>query len=155
MSLPADMKAHNRQLIEEFRAAGGAREDRSLLLLTTTGARGGQPHTAPMMYVPDGERLLVIASNAGAPGHPDWYHNLVAHPNVTVEVAGERYEARAVVTAGEERERLFAQIAERYPFFTNHQAQVSRKIPVVALIRVNEGDRVMGNDGVVGERWDL
>src|SRR5262245_28376012 len=109
--LPADMKAHNRQLIEEFRAAGGALEGRQLLLLTTTGARSGRPHTAPMMYVPDGDRLLVIASNAGAARDPDWYQNLVADPQVTVEANGETYPATAVVTRGEERDRLFRQIA--------------------------------------------
>ncbi|MDF3041058.1 MAG: deazaflavin-dependent nitroreductase family protein [Thermomicrobiales bacterium] len=87
------------------------------------------------MYVPDGDRLLVIASNAGAPSHPDWYDNLRARPAVTVEVAGETYQATAVVTGGTERDRLFAEIAANYPFFTDHQARVSRQIPVVALVR--------------------
>jgi deazaflavin-dependent oxidoreductase (nitroreductase family) len=144
VTMPADMKAHNRQLIAEFRAAGRQLEDRPLLLLTTTGARGGRPHTAPMMYVPegpDGGRLLVIASNAGAPRHPDWYFNLVAHPQVTVEVAGESYPATAVVLEGAERDRVFAAICERYPFFRDHQAGISRQIPVVALVR---GDGVSG-----------
>jgi deazaflavin-dependent oxidoreductase (nitroreductase family) len=129
------MKAHNRQVIEEFRAAGRKLDDRPLLLLTTTGRHSGQPHTAPMMYVPDGDRLLVIASNAGAPHHPDWYHNLLAHPKVTVEVDGETYAAKAIVSTGEERARLFAQIAEKYPFFNDHQAKINREIPVVALVR--------------------
>ena len=134
-ALPADMKAHNRQLIEEFRAAGGSLEGRPLLLLTTTGARGGRPHTAPMMFVPDGDRLLVIASNAGAPRHPDWYHNLVANPRVTVEANGETYPATAIVTQGPERDRLFKDIAAQYPFFNDHQANIDRTIPVVALER--------------------
>jgi len=133
--LPTDMKAHNRQLIEEFRAHGGVLEGRPLLLLTTTGARTGRRRTTPMMYVPDGDRLLVLASNSGAPAHPDWYHNLVAHPVVTVEVDGRTYDATAVVTTGEERDRLFARTVERYPFFAEHQAKVSRTIPVVALER--------------------
>jgi deazaflavin-dependent oxidoreductase (nitroreductase family) len=133
--LPQDMRAHNRKVIEEFRANKGA-GDRPLLLLTTTGRRTGQRRTTPMMYVPDGDRLLVIASNAGAPKHPDWYHNLVADPRVTVEVGPQTYEATAVVTTGEERERLFAAIQEKYPFFTEHQAGVERQIPVVALERV-------------------
>lgn len=135
MALPSDMKAHNRQLIDEFRAAGRRFEGRPMLLLTTTGARGGKPHTAPMMFVPDGDRLLVIASNAGAPAHPDWYYNLVANPSVTVEVAGEAYEATATPLAGEERDQVFDQIAAQYPFFNDHQAGVSRTIPVVALGR--------------------
>jgi deazaflavin-dependent oxidoreductase (nitroreductase family) len=135
------MKAHNRRTIEEFRAAGGSAGERPMLLLTTTGARSSQPHTTPLMYVPDGDRLLVIASNAGAPSHPDWFYNLCARPEVTVEVAGEIYQATAVVTGGAERDRLFADIAENYPFFTDHQARVSRQIPVVALVRNDDSAR--------------
>ncbi|SRR6266550_2729368 len=132
--LPADIKEHNRRLMAEFRANKGV-GDRHLLLLTTTGAKTGLRRTTPMMYVPDGDRLLVIASNAGAPRHPDWFHNLVANPEVMVEVGADRYDATAVVTDGAERDRLFAGIAERYPFFADHQAGVSRQIPVVALLR--------------------
>jgi deazaflavin-dependent oxidoreductase (nitroreductase family) len=135
MSMPADIKAHNRKLIEEFRSAGRELGGRHILLLTTTGARTGQPHTTPMMYVPDGDRLLVFASNAGAPRHPDWYRNLVAHPEATVEAAGEAYPARAEVTTGAERDRLFARTIEQYPFFADHQSKIKRKIPVVALVR--------------------
>jgi deazaflavin-dependent oxidoreductase (nitroreductase family) len=134
--LPSDMKAHNRKVIEEFRANGGAPEGRPLLLLNTTGVRTGIRRTTPMMYVPDGDRLLVIASNAGAPKDPDWYRNLVADPAVTVEVGAEVYAATAVVTTGDERARLFAGIVERYPFFADHQAGISREIPVVALERL-------------------
>jgi len=129
------MGAHNRQLIEQFRAAGGRLGERQLLLLTTIGRRSGLPRTTPMMFIPDGERILVVASNAGAPRHPDWYRNLVANPSVTVERDGETYLATAVPLAGRERDETFARIAERYPFFTEHQAQVSRHIPVVALVR--------------------
>ncbi len=130
---------YNRQLIEDFRAnreAGGDKfAGRPLLLLTTTGARSSQRRTTPMMYIPDGQRLLVIASNAGAPRHPDWYYNLVAHPEVTVEVGSEQFEATAVVTDGAERERLWARVTELYPFFLEHQAKTSRQIPVIALER--------------------
>jgi deazaflavin-dependent oxidoreductase (nitroreductase family) len=132
--LPADMKAHNRKVIEEYRANKGA-GGRPLLLLTTIGARTGEPRTTPMMYVPDGDRLLVIASNAGAPKHPDWYRNLVANPDVTVEVDAEKYQATAEVPSGAERDRLFAGIVEKYPFFADHQAGVTRTIPVVVLVR--------------------
>jgi deazaflavin-dependent oxidoreductase (nitroreductase family) len=132
--LPADMKAHNRKVIEEYRANKGA-GGRPLLLLTTTGARTGEPRTTPMMYVPDGDRLLVIASNAGAPKHPDWYHNVVANPDVTVEVDAEEYGATAQVPSGAERDRLFAGIVAKYPFFADHQAGVTRTIPVVVLVR--------------------
>jgi F420H(2)-dependent quinone reductase len=133
--LPGDIKEHNRKLIEEFRANGRRLGDRSLLLLTTIGRRSGRPRTTPMMFERDGDRLLVFASNAGAPKHPDWYLNLQADPHVTVEVDGEEYRATAVVTEGEERDRLFAGTIERYPFFADHQAAVTRTIPVVALLR--------------------
>ena len=130
---------YNQRLIEDFRADrsknGDAFKDRPLLLLTTTGARSGQRRTTPMMYIREGERLLVIASNAGAPKHPDWYHNLVAHPHVTVEVGKETFDATAVVTEGEERQRFWASTIEKYPFFADHQAKVTRQIPVVALER--------------------
>jgi len=134
-----EREEHNQQLIAEFRAAREAGEDpmpgRPLVLLTTTGARTGKRRTTPMMYVSDGDRLLVFASNAGAPKHPDWHHNLVAHPEVTVEVGREVYDAFAVVTEGAERERLWARTVERYPFFAEHQAQIKRQIPVIALER--------------------
>ncbi|BCB90621.1 nitroreductase family deazaflavin-dependent oxidoreductase [Phytohabitans suffuscus] len=135
MTIPDDIKAHNREVIERFRAAGGSAHGRPLLLLTTTGARTGRPHTAPMMFVPHGDDVLVVASNAGAPRHPDWYRNLVAHPDVVVEVGGETYQATAVVPRGAERDRVFAGVAERYPFFADHQAKVTRRIPVVVLAR--------------------
>jgi deazaflavin-dependent oxidoreductase (nitroreductase family) len=134
-----DQKDYNRQLIKDFRAnrnnPDGPFKSRPLLLLTSTGARSGQPHTAPMMYIPDGDRLLVIASNVGAPVHPDWYHNLVAHPEVTVEVGAETYDAIAIVTEGEERQRLWTRIVESRPFFAEHQAKTTRQIPVIALSR--------------------
>ncbi len=135
----ADQNEYNRRLIEDFRANqgtdGGPFEGRPLLLLTTTGARSGQRRTTLMMYIPDGERLLVIASNIGAPKHPDWYHNLVAHPRVTVEVGAETFEATAVVVEDPERRQVWARIVEQYPFFAEHQAKTTRQIPVIALER--------------------
>ena len=134
-----DQNDYNSHLIEEFRAnrgaSGGSFAGRPLLLLTTTGAKSGQRRTTPMMYIPDGDRLLVIASNIGAPRHPDWYRNLVTHSDVTVEVGDETFEATAVVTEGLEREQLWAMIVERYPFFAEHQAKTTRQIPVIALER--------------------
>ena len=133
--MPDDIREHNRKLIAEFRAAGGVLPERPLLLLTTIGARTGRKHTAPMMYVEIDDRLFVIASNAGAPEDPQWFRNLVADPLVTVEHAGEVYQATAVVPSGDERDRLFGEIAQRYPFFTEHQSRVTRRIPVVELAR--------------------
>jgi deazaflavin-dependent oxidoreductase (nitroreductase family) len=129
----------NRLVIEEFRAGsgrvGGHWEGRDLLLLTTTGRRSGRPHTTPVVYTPDGDRLLVYASKGGAPTHPDWYLNLVAEPRVVVEVGGDRYEAIATPLEGAERDRLFAEHAARWPAFAEYQAGTSRVIPVVALER--------------------
>lgn len=133
-----DSKEINRRVIEQFRAGGpieGMHRDR-LLLLTTTGAKTGQSHTTPMMFHPDGERLLVIASNAGAPRHPHWYLNLAANPRVTVEVGDERYDAVAAAATGAERERLWSMLKQAYPFFAEHEQQVDREIPVVILTRV-------------------
>jgi deazaflavin-dependent oxidoreductase (nitroreductase family) len=132
-----DVREINRKVIEQFRAGGevdGMHRDR-LVLLTTTGARTGQPHTTPMMFHRDGGRLLVIASNAGAPRHPDWYVNLVRQPLVSVEVGEDTYEAQAVPVTGAERERLWAELKEQYPFFAEHEAMMERTIPVVALTR--------------------
>ena len=135
----ADRNDWNRQTIEEFRASGGKVggmwEGRPLLLLTTTGAKSGQRHTTPTMYLADGDRLLVFASKGGAPTNPAWYHNLLAHPEVTVEVGSKTYEATATVLSGEERDRLYARQAERFPQFAEYQAKTSRKIPVIALER--------------------
>jgi deazaflavin-dependent oxidoreductase (nitroreductase family) len=136
MTIPTDMNAHNRAVIEQFRAAGGTAHDRPMLLLTTTGRRTGRRRTTPMMFIPHGDDLLVIASNAGAAKDPDWYRNLVAHPRVVVEVKGETYEATAAVPEGEDRDRLFAGVVEQYPFFADHQAKAGRTIPVVALQRI-------------------
>jgi deazaflavin-dependent oxidoreductase (nitroreductase family) len=134
-----DHNAHNHRIIEELRASRGKSDNpfvnRRLLLLTTTGAKSGQPRTKPMLYIPDGDRLLVIASNAGAPTHPDWYRNLLAHPQVTVEVGNETFAATATVAEGEERQQLWEKIVALYPFFTEHQAKVSREIPVIVLER--------------------
>ncbi|MCB8901448.1 MULTISPECIES: nitroreductase/quinone reductase family protein [unclassified Streptomyces] len=143
------MPDFNQQVIEEFRAnggrVGGMFEGAALLLLTTTGARSGRAHTNPAVYVRDGARLLVFASNAGGPKHPAWFHNLSADPYVTVELGTpegtvERFGATAVVTEGEERDRLYAEQAGRDPGFAAYQAATDRIIPVVALHRVDLGD---------------
>ena len=135
----AEKNDWNRQTIEAFRANGGKvsgmGEGTPLLLLTTTGAKSGQRHTTPTMYLRDGDRLLIFASKQGAPTNPDWYHNLVTHPQVTVEVGSETYEATATILTGEERDRLYARQAELYPQFGEYQANTTREIPVVALER--------------------
>ena len=135
----SDRNAWNNKIIEEFRANGGRVsgqfEGAHLLLLTTTGAKSGLKRTTPLGYTSDGERMIVAASVMGAPKNPDWYHNLVAHPEVTVEIGGETFDAIATVVEGEERERLWAKFVEGYPFIEEHQAKTTRKIPLVALKR--------------------
>lgn len=108
-----------------------------MLLLTTTGAKSGRRHTTPLVYLPDGERFVIIASKGGAPNHPDWYHNLLAQPEVAVEVGTESFPATATVVTGEERDRLYATQASLRPAFAEYQAKTERRIPVVALHRRN------------------
>jgi deazaflavin-dependent oxidoreductase (nitroreductase family) len=130
-----DIQEINRRVIEQFRAGGeieGMHRER-LLLLTTKGARTGSERTTPMMFHQDGDRLVVMASNAGARKPPDWYANLTANPSVTVETGNESYPATATVLAGDERERLWTEITELYPFFLDHEKKAEREIPLVAL----------------------
>lgn len=133
----------NRQVIEEFRAnagrVGGPFEGGRLILLTTTGARTGARHTNPVGYLPDGDRIVVIASAGGAPRHPDWFHNLVANPRVTVEDGVFTYEAEATVLTGAEREELWARAVESDPGWAAYQDKTTRRIPVVALKQVSGG----------------
>jgi deazaflavin-dependent oxidoreductase (nitroreductase family) len=136
----ADPNEWNQAIIKEFRAnggkVGGQFAGAPVLLLTTTGAKTGRSLTTPVMYLDAGDRRLVFASKAGAPTNPAWYHNLIAHPTVTVEVGDETYQARAVPVTGEERDRLYAKQVSLYPGFGDYQAKTTRVIPVVALERV-------------------
>ncbi|MFC3502880.1 nitroreductase/quinone reductase family protein [Micromonospora krabiensis] len=134
----------NQQIIDEFRATGGRVagpfEGARLILLTTTGARTGRPHTTPVGYLPDdGGRILVIASAGGAPRHPDWFRNILAEPLVTVEDGIFTYQARAVVLAGAERDERFARAVEADPGWADYQAKTSREIPVIALEPADAG----------------
>jgi deazaflavin-dependent oxidoreductase (nitroreductase family) len=133
-----DMEEFNRGVIEEFRAndgkVGGPFEGAPVLLLTTVGAKSGEHRTTPVMYLPDGERMIIFASLGGAPNNPAWYHNLVANPSTTVEVGRDKVEVDAVVTSGEERDRLFDEQAALYPQFADYAQKTTRQIPVVALV---------------------
>jgi deazaflavin-dependent oxidoreductase (nitroreductase family) len=134
------MSDFNQNLVNEFRAndgkVGGQFAGSPLMILTTIGAKSGQPRTIPLVYTKDGERIVIIASKGGAPTNPDWYYNLVANPNATVELPGETFQVKAVITQGEERDRLFNQQAEIMPGFADYQRNTTRLIPVVALERI-------------------
>jgi deazaflavin-dependent oxidoreductase (nitroreductase family) len=134
--------AFNEALIEDVRANNGEATSgrfvgRPLILLTTTGAKSGKQRTIPLVYTRDGDRYVIIASKGGSPSHPDWYHNLVRNPSVRLEVGGESFAARATLAQGAERERLYANQAEKMPNFAEYQRKTSRQIPVVILERVS------------------
>jgi len=134
----SDVEDWNSKIIEEFRAnegkVGGPFAGAPVLLLHTTGAKTGRERVHPMMYLDlDGHRY-VFASKAGADTNPDWYWNLVAHPDVTVEVGTETHEAAAVPVTGDDRDRIYAEQARRYPGFAEYELKTSRIIPVVELI---------------------
>jgi deazaflavin-dependent oxidoreductase (nitroreductase family) len=137
-----DRKAFNQQVVAEYRANGGVLEKTlpgsRLLLLTTTGARSGRPHTTPLGYATDGspDRIILWASNMSAPVHPDWYRNLTADPKVTVELGTDRFEAEAATASGAERERLYQVLITAMPMLSGHQSQTDREIPVVLVTPV-------------------
>ena len=135
------MSDFNSGIVEEFRAnsgkVGGPFQGAPLLLLTSTGAKSGALRVNPMMYLQDGKRLYVFATKAGAPTNPDWYHNLLAHPQATVEVGDERFDVTATVITGAERDEVYQRQAALYPGFAEYETKTSRKIPVVALERTS------------------
>ena len=130
----------NEKIMAEFRAnhgkVGGPFDGAPMMLLTTTGAKSGRSHTTPLVYLQDGQRIVVFGSKGGAPTHPAWYHNLVANPDAVVEVGDDRYTAKATSTSGEERDRLFRTQASLMPPFAEYEKRTTRTIPVVALERV-------------------
>jgi deazaflavin-dependent oxidoreductase (nitroreductase family) len=137
----SELNDYNQRVISEFRAnqgkVGGQLANMPVLLLTMTGAKSGRTITKPLVYTTDGERIVIIASFAGAPKSPAWYNNLVANPVATVEVGSERFQVRAAVTAGEERQRLFDRQAEKMPIFAEYRQKTTRQIPVLVLTRID------------------
>src|SRR5262245_49432666 len=115
----SDFENFNQQMIEQFRTNGGRMDwgPVSMALLTTTGAKTGRRHLTPLAAYEEDGHLYVIASMGGSPRHPAWYHNLVANPTVTVEHAGDAYEAKANVVPPDERDKLFARIVDAMPPF--------------------------------------
>ncbi len=130
----------NAQIIAEFRAnggkCGGPFEGAVMAIVHTTGAKSGAHRENPLCVLPDGDRIALFASKAGAPTNPDWYHNLVANPTVEVEYGTERFAARATVVTGAERDALYARQVEAMPQFAEYERNTDRVIPVVVLERV-------------------
>ena len=135
----SDANEWNKQIIEEFRAndgkVGGHFENMTLLLLHTTGAKSGQPRINPLACIQNGDQFVIMASKGGAPTHPDWYYNLIANPQVSVEVGTEKFEALAKVAEGSERTALFEKLSSFYPNFAEYQKKTTRVIPVITLSR--------------------
>jgi deazaflavin-dependent oxidoreductase (nitroreductase family) len=131
---------YNQANIDEFRAnsgkVGGPFAGKTLLLLHTVGAKSGQERINPVACVADGDRLVIIASKAGAPTNPDWYYNILAHPLVSVEVGTEQFQAQAAIASEPERTRLFNQVVEMMPGFAEYQRKTTRVIPVITLTRI-------------------
>jgi deazaflavin-dependent oxidoreductase (nitroreductase family) len=133
----SEFKEWNRKIIDEFRANGGKVagmfDGKTLLLLHTKGAKSQQERINPLAYVRDGERFVVIASKGGAPTNPDWYYNVLATPEVTVEVGTETFRVHARVAEERERTRLYNKMAEIMPGFEDYRRKTTRKIPVIVL----------------------
>lgn len=136
----SDSNNWNQAVIDEFRAnagkVGGYFAGSTLLILHTIGAKSGQERINPVMYVKDGEHLVIIASKAGAPTNPDWYYNILANPLVTVEVGTEQFQAQAELAPEPERTRLFNKMVDVAPGFAEYQQKTTRVIPVITLTRV-------------------
>jgi deazaflavin-dependent oxidoreductase (nitroreductase family) len=139
VSVPADVNDWNRKIIDEFRAnggrVGGPFAGASLVLVHHYGARSGTERVSPMAYFRDGDRMLVIASAAGSPKNPDWYHNLKAHPQVTVEVGTETFPVRVEELPPTERDEKWREITAVAAGFATYQEKTDRVIPVLALLR--------------------
>ncbi len=133
----SDVHDFNATIIEEFRAnagrLGGQFDGAPVLLLHSTGAKSGKERVNPMMYQQVGDHYAVFASKAGAPTNPDWFHNLVAHPEATIEIGTASMPVRARVATGAERDTIWQTQKERYPGFADYERSTDREIPVVIL----------------------
>ena len=131
------MSDFNTQIIEEFRAnsgkVGGMFEGANMVLLHHTGRKSGDERVTPLVYFPDGERIVIVASKGGAPENPAWYHNLLAAPETTIEIGGETRAVRVSEISGAERDQWWGKIVEISPGFGEYQQNISRVIPLLAL----------------------
>ena len=132
----SDLNNWNQKIIEEFRTSGGRVGNRQLLLLHTVGAKSQQTRVNPVAYIKDGERFVVVAAKGGMATNPDWYHNLLAHPQVTVEVGTEKFQVLATIPEEPERTRLYDQMAAVTKGYAEYQRKTARIIPVILLTRI-------------------
>lgn len=135
-ALPGWIADHLKRYLATDGADGHIWNGVPTLLLTTTGRSSGAALQLPLIYGRDGDRFVIVASRGGAPDHPGWYKNLAALPDVRLQVAAERFTARARTASGEERARLWQVMAKIWPAYDEYQAKTSRQIPVVVLERV-------------------
>lgn len=142
MSGNVNVNEFNQKLIEEYRATqgnvSGIFAGRPLLLLTTLGAKSGEPRTQPLVYTTDGDHIVIIASKGGADTNPAWYYNLVANPEATLELGAETFQVRAIKTEGAERQRLYDAQAALMSTFAEYAQKTTREIPVFVLERIAE-----------------
>jgi len=136
----SDANNWNKAVIDEFRAnagkVGGMFAGRTLLLLHTVGAKSGEERINPVACVKDGDRYVIIASKGGAPTNPHWYHNILAHPKVTVEVGTDQFQVSAAVASEPERTRLYQKMVAVMPGFADYEQKTKRVIPVIILTPV-------------------
>ncbi|GHO49344.1 nitroreductase/quinone reductase family protein [Ktedonospora formicarum] len=134
-----DVNDWDRQIVKEFRAnggnVGGQLAGAPLLLLTTKGAKSGKLHTRPLVYLSEGGDIYIFAGNRGAPTNPGWYHNLVAYPDVMVELGAEKFEARAIVVDSAERDRLGEIQVQKIPALAELKEKMTRSVPAILLER--------------------
>ena len=126
---------HVKRYLETDGAEGHEWRGATVLILTTTGRRSGQERSTPLIYGTNGDDYLVVASKGGAKQHPGWYLNLSEHPQVTVQVRGDRFAARARTASAEEKPQLWATMVGQWPAYADYQKTTSREIPVVVLER--------------------
>jgi len=134
--LPGWIAEHLKKYLASDGADGHIWNGVPTLLLTTTGRKSGDARTLPLIYGKDGDRFVIVASRGGAPDHPGWYKNLVAQPAVKLQVAAEKFAARASTAKGAERTRLWQAMTRIWPAYDDYQKKTSREIPVVILARV-------------------
>ncbi len=131
------MSDFNQQVIDEFRAnegkVGGYFEGAPMVLVHHLGARSGTERVNPLVYLPDGEDLIIAATKGGSPTNPDWYHNLTANPEVTVEVGTQTFTVKASEVTGAERDDLWRRLVELRPGFADYETKTNRVFPMFRL----------------------